>query len=48
MTDVKHLGLQGPDHIERDILAQELIYLNTQMLTSPANLHAQKPVGSPK
>jgi hypothetical protein len=32
MTDLKHLGVPGPDYIERDILSHELIYLNAQKL----------------
>ena len=38
MTDLKHLGIAGPDYIERDILSQELIYLNVRKTDSSANL----------
>jgi hypothetical protein len=38
MTDLKHLGISGPDYIERDILSQELIYLNVRKTNSSADL----------
>lgn len=41
-TDLKHLGLSGPDYIERDILCHELIYLNAQKLDTSANLAGER------
>ena len=38
MTDLKHLGVSGPDYIERDILSHELIYLNPQKADTLSNL----------
>jgi hypothetical protein len=41
-TDLKHVGLSGPDYIERDILSHELIYLNAQKLDTSANLPGER------
>jgi hypothetical protein len=41
-TDLKHLGLSGPDYIERDILSHELIYLNAEKLDTSVNLHVER------
>lgn len=45
MTDLKHLGLPGPDYIEREVLAKELIYLNSP--AAPANPSTSRPVDRP-
>ena len=41
-ADLKHLGAPGPDYIEAEILAQELIYLNNPKTMTPSkNIRAQ-------
>lgn len=40
MVDLKHLGMPGPDYIEKEILTRELMYLDSPRPVSPAAVSA--------
>jgi hypothetical protein len=37
-ADLKHLGVPGPDYIEKEILSHELVYPNARQIDHCANL----------
>ena len=43
MVDLKHLNLPGPDYIEKEVLAKELIYLKPSQSAPRATLPSSRP-----